>query len=283
MKLNHRLRTLALVVLAAPIAVGAAFATANRATVKPSNQSVPTITGSANVGSTLTANPGTWNGSSPISFQYQWQICGQNGNACHAITGETQNTYVIGNGDAGNTIRIHVIASNSDGSDSATSAPTSSISPSAVPAPGQTTTTTSTPATDGCPKTTASNQAVAVADVTSPARLQVTGFASSTVPITGSISSLSVKFHIADTCGQAVTGAQVYATAVPYGQFSIPGLGTTDANGDVTLTFNRQGGFPAAKHQQLLVMFVRATRPGDPLLAGISTRRLVSLKVNLAG
>ena len=45
------------------------------------------------------------------------------------------------------------------------------------------------------------------------------------------------------------------------------------SDGDVTLTFNRQGGFPAAGNQQLLVMFVRASRPGDPILAGVSTRR----------
>jgi hypothetical protein len=95
--------------------------------------------------------------------------------------------------------------------------------------------------------------------------------------------SFTVRFHVSSTCGQPVQGAQVYATAVPFGQVSIPGQQQTDANGDVTLQFHRLAGFPAARNQRLLVMFVRASKPGDPVLAGISTRRLISLRVNLNG
>jgi hypothetical protein len=281
MKFNHRLRAFALVVLAALIAAGAALAITTRTTVKPSNQTVPTISGSANVGSTLTTDPGTWNGSTPMSFQYQWQVCGQNGNNCHAISGETSNTYVLRSGDAGNTIRVHVIASNADGSDSATSGPTTTISATAATPPAATT-TTATPAANGCPKTTASNSAVAVTDVSTPARLQITGFSASNA-ITSSTKTLSVQIRVADTCGQAVSGANVYATAVPFSQFSVPATVTTDANGSATLTFQREAGFPAAHNQRLLVLFIRASKPGDPILAGITTSRLVSLKVNLNG
>jgi Histidine kinase-, DNA gyrase B-, and HSP90-like ATPase/His Kinase A (phospho-acceptor) domain len=49
------------------------------------------------------------------------------------------------------------------------------------------------------------------------------------------------------------------------------------------MQFKTMQGFSATAHQQLLVMFVRASKQGDPILAWISTRRLVSLRVNLNG
>jgi hypothetical protein len=95
--------------------------------------------------------------------------------------------------------------------------------------------------------------------------------------------TVTIKFHVSDTCGSAVKGAQVYATGVPYNMLSIPSQQATDDSGWVTMQFNTLRGFPATPHQRLLVMFVRASKPGDPILAGISTRRLVSFRVNLHG
>ncbi len=121
------LRVPVLAAVAVLVAASAASAVTSTSTAAPSNASRPTISGSAAVGSTVTANPGTWRGSAPISFQYQWRICGGNGGSCHDIAGATGQTYQVRNGDQGNTLRVHVIAGNPDGSASANSAPTARI------------------------------------------------------------------------------------------------------------------------------------------------------------
>jgi hypothetical protein len=120
-----------------------------------------------------------------------------------------------------------------------------------------------------------------VASINTPARLQITSFFSNPRVIPGSFSSFQVQVHVADTCGHSVQGAEVYATAVPFNQVTIPPKQMTDGNGNTMLQFNRKQGFPAAKSQRLMVLFVRASKPGENILAGISTRRLVSLRVAL--
>ena len=76
-------------------------------------------------------------------------------------------------------------------------------------------------------------------------------------------------------------GATVFATPIPYNQFAGPDR-TTGPDGTVTVTEKRRRGFPARRRQQhLLAVFVRASKPGDPVLGGISTRRTVAFRVNL--
>ena len=93
--------------------------------------------------------------------------------------------------------------------------------------------------------------------------------------------SFTVTVTVTDTCGQTVQGALVYATAVPFGQVKTPAEAVTGADGTVTLTFVRESGFPATGHQTLMVMFIRARKSGDNVLAGITTGRLVSIPVRL--
>jgi hypothetical protein len=97
------------------------------------------------------------------------------------------------------------------------------------------------------------------------------------------MSAFSLRVHVADTCGQTVSGAEVYATAVPFRQVTIPPETATGADGWVTLRFTRLAGFPATRNQRLMVLFIRARKPGESPLAGITTSRLMSLHVNLAG
>ena len=244
-----------------------------RTTVAPNNTTLPKISGTAQVGQQLTTDNGSWSGTSPFTYTYQWRVCDQNGASCHDITGATNNTYTVKSDDQGNAIRVAVTAKNSDGSSSATSDATAAV----TAASSGTTGTTSS----GCPKLAAGASSVAVADVASPARLQITQVTSSPSVITRGTGLFTVTIHVADTCGDPVQGAQVYATGVPYHMITIPGTQTTDANGSVSMQFKTQSGFPATPRQSLMVLFVRASKQGDPVLAGISTRRLVSLHVNL--
>ncbi len=81
----------------------------------PANISQPTITGSADMGSTLTAVHGTWSGN-PISYAYQWLRCNQTGNGgCSPISGATSQTYTPVVADIGHALRVYVSATNPNG------------------------------------------------------------------------------------------------------------------------------------------------------------------------
>jgi hypothetical protein len=96
------------------------------AVAAPTNTELPTITGTAQVGQTLSATTGTWTGS-PTSFGFQWQRCDAAGSACVAIPGATAGTYVAAASDSGSTLRVSVTATNPAGSATATSGQTAAV------------------------------------------------------------------------------------------------------------------------------------------------------------
>ncbi len=231
----------------------------------PPNTAPPTITGSAVVGEKLTANPGTWTGTG-IAFAYLWSRCDAAGATCADITTATQSTYTLVTADSGKTLRVKVTGTNASGSNSVTSAQTAVV-------------TTGGTSPTGCPTGTGP---IDVDDLSPPARLQVDKQQITPAVVTPGTRTIRIRFHVSACKGRSVEGALVYATPTPYQQFTATEQPTA-ADGWAILTMRQLRYFPASGQQQLLVVFVRARKSGEDLLAGISTRRLVSFKVNLRG
>ena len=93
----------------------------------PANVSAPTISGTASVAQTLSADAGTWTGTAPISYAYQWRRCDAGGAGCADIGGATSSTYQLAAADLAATIRVAVTGSNSAGSSTAASAQTALV------------------------------------------------------------------------------------------------------------------------------------------------------------
>lgn len=77
--------------------------------IPPSNTVAPAITGTLEVGQTLTCSDGTWTGTATITYSYQWK---------RGVTniGADQNTYVAVYADIGQNITCTVTATNAYGS-----------------------------------------------------------------------------------------------------------------------------------------------------------------------
>jgi fibronectin type 3 domain-containing protein len=93
------------------------------AATPPVNAAIPTVSGTAREGQTLTASSGSWGGSLPIAYAYAWQRCDPSGARCSAIARADNPTYRLTASDVGHTVRVKVTASNSAGGSSVFSAP----------------------------------------------------------------------------------------------------------------------------------------------------------------
>ena len=260
--MSRKTNVLALVAAGAATVLAVAGLSQATTAAKPINNTPPTIAGTATEGQTLTATTGTWTGSGPVTYSWQWRRCDKGGGSCASIGGATKCTYVLANVDVGNTIRVRQSAKNSDG-----------IDVGHVVADRCRQVGTPPPNTTGCPT---GSGGVSVTDVSSPAHLAIDGQQVSPNPVTRSTADLVVRIHVSACSGRSVQGALVYATAVPYEQFNVPPEAQTGADGWAELTLHQASHFPASSQQQQLTMFIRARKSGEDLLGGISARRLIS-------
>ena len=122
--------TIDVVVTATNAGGSTAFPSSPTAAVTPStpsapvNTTLPTISGTAQQGDTLTASQGSWS-NSPTSYAYQWQDCNSSSGSCSNITSATSSSYTVAVADEDHTIVVVVTATNAGGPASATSTATS--------------------------------------------------------------------------------------------------------------------------------------------------------------
>lgn len=95
-------------------------------TSAPVNTVAPSISGTPQVGATLTGSAGTWTGTPTPTPTYQWDAAGV------PISGATAITYVPVSGDVGKTITFIVTETNTAGFASATSAATAAVTAGAA-------------------------------------------------------------------------------------------------------------------------------------------------------
>jgi PKD repeat protein len=93
----------------------------------PQNVVLPGVDGMFRVDNVLTASTGTWTGSEPLEFAYQWLRCNADGNECIPIPEATKPDYELVGADFGSALRLAVTASNGAGSVVAISLPTERI------------------------------------------------------------------------------------------------------------------------------------------------------------
>ncbi len=136
----------ALLAVAAVVSVTGGEAQA-RSQAAPQNTTEPSVSGTAELGKTLTGNRGAWTGGT-ITYAYAWLRCDASGGSCTPVANATSTTYSLAAADAGARMRFRVTASNADGPTTATSNPTSVVGATGPPVSTKDPAVSGTPAVD---------------------------------------------------------------------------------------------------------------------------------------
>lgn len=219
---------------------------------------LPTISGQAMEGQALTAATGSWRSLSALSFTFQWARCNAQGADCEPITGAGPQlrTYAPVTADVGHRLIVQVKAINQSGASFANSRPTAVVT--ANPAP---------------------KNFMLISSVSLPDRLVIDRVQFIPNRIRFRSEPLIARFHVSEIRqGKSVRGALVFAVGVPFNRLSgAPEVRTGD-DGWAQITFRVKPTF-RLRRGNFVVVFVRARKPGENVLAGVSTRRLVSVRV----
>jgi hypothetical protein len=236
---------------------------------KPALVTRVSISGAAQQGATLTVDAGTWSGAQPIAVSVQWQRCDRNGNTCTNLSGATHTTFVLTSGDVGHRMRVHVHAQNGAGATGANTSATAVVAAAGPPPPAL---------PPGGVRLADGSISIPVTSVSLPDQLIIDKVAFNPAMIT-SLAPFQARFHVVNTKGYVVRDALVYMLGIPYGRvLNVPEQPTAQ-DGWATVNVQPTAKFPLVQGGAL-VIFVRARKPGDNLLAGVSARRLVQVKTS---
>lgn len=227
----------------------------------PVNTVPATLTGSPVAGQTLTVANGTFTGAAPIAYTYAWQVCDATGATCAAVPGVTTPTFLLATTTVGTTIRAVVTATNTSGSATSTTVPSSVIGPAG-------------PST--LVKLPNGQTSIDATEVKGTARLILSKFKVQQNQPLHTRAPFRVTFTVTDTRGYVVRNAVVYVIGLPYNRILNAPEQHTAQDGTVTFTLTPTHLQPL-KVGARLVIFARARVQGDNLLAGASTRRLVEV------
>jgi hypothetical protein len=216
----------------------------------------PTIVGEPAIGQELNANPGVWK-NIPDRFAYQWQQCNSVGAACVAISGATGSVFGVRSADVGKTLRVNVTAVNPFGRTSKVTNATAVVQSS---------------------PTSGAGTVVQITNVSLPERLVISSVTFSPTAIHNRRDTVTMRVRVTDTRNRIVQGALVLAEGVPFGRVNTSAETATDAKGIATITFRPTARLPLLRNTAVQ-FFVRARKAGENVLAGVSTRSLVQVRI----
>lgn len=227
--------------------------------VVPKNTEAPAVVGTAQDGELVAAKDGEWDGTDPMTFTYQWQVCDGAGGNCANVNGATGKVYRIATADVGRRLRVQVTAKNASGSKTVAAEATA---PVVHP-------TGATRIQDG-------KYSIPAASVKQPYRLVLSEL-QFTPTVLRSRQTFTGRFRVTDNRGYVIRDAIVLVTGVPLGWIFASQEVRTNVDGYAQIQLQPTTRLRLVRGGSM-VMFVRARKEGDDLLAGISTRRLVRVR-----
>jgi len=227
------------------------------------NTKRPFVTGSMVESATATVDPGTWTGSQPITFTYQWLRCDSRGGSCAAIPRATAKQYKLTSADVGRKVRVNVTARNSLGSVTVMSTEPATVAPAGP---------------SGIVQLPSGERSIPATSVAAADRLIVSEVRFTPNPIRSRKDPLTIRVRVKGTRGFVVRDALVFVRSTPLvtqGESRV----RTATDGWAEFTVMPRFNFPTVRRGFNVQFFVKAYRAGDPPLAGVAGYRLVQVRL----